>query len=817
MLSINGFAQGVSAGKSVVYGKISDIEGLTLDLIDVGVINLLHPIGTTTDKDGYYRLEVPAETDLIIRFSHPAFENATINLRLKAGEERKINRSLKEKNIEIRGATVTGVKKRNTFTNLDPMSAKQMPSVSGGVEALIKSLPGVNSNNELSSQYSVRGGNFDENLVYVNDIEVYRPLLTRSGEQEGLSFANPDLISSIAFSSGGFEAKYGDKLSSVLDVQYKTPTKFAGSVGVSFLGASMHVEGATKSQNFTYLFGFRQKSNQFILSSLQTKGDYKPSFTDMQGLFTYKIDKRNEISFLGNISLNSYKFIPQTRETRFGTVHLPMMFKVYFEGQEIDKFQSYFGALSWLNQTSERLKNRFTFSAFRSLENEGFDILGEYWLSDVDTDPASENFGEASYTKGVGAYIEHARNRLDAIVSSLEYRGTYVADEVLWQWGMKYQYEDIVDKLNEWRLVDSAGYSLPTEPQQPGNPNPDRYPPLLQEVYKANHHTKSNRLNGFAQASFDFGSDQMYVLSAGLRFSYWDFNKEFIASPRINFSYKPDIKPDLLFRFAFGHYAQPPFYREIRDIYGLIHSDVQSQKSIHSVVAMDWTFKLWNRPFKFTSELYYKYLYDLIPYEIDNIRLRYYAQNASKGYAAGADFRLNGEFVPGVESWLGFSFLRTEENITYQDVDGEWKETGMIPRPTDQLFSINLYFQDYVTYRKNIKVYLNMMYATGLPYGPNESLKNPELFVQRASSRLPDYKRVDIGGSYLLLGSKNKFTKKNPLYYLKSIWVSLEILNLFQMKNTISYDWITVINGGQYAVPNQLTPRQINVKLTVDF
>ncbi|MEG1572417.1 MAG: TonB-dependent receptor plug domain-containing protein, partial [Bacteroidales bacterium] len=467
--------------------------------------------------------------------------------------------------------------KRNTFISLDPMSAKQMPSVSGGVEALIKSLPGVNSNNELSSQYSVRGGNFDENLIYVNDIEVYRPLLTRSCEQEGLSFANVDLISSINFSSGGFEAKYGDKLSSVLDIQYKTPTKFAGSVSLSLLGASLHLEGATKSRNFTYLFGFRQKSNQYVLNALQTKGSYKPSFTDMQALFTYRINKKNELSFLGNIGLNSYKFTPETRETRFGTIYMPMVFKVYFEGHEVDKFQSYFGALSWTNKPTENLKNKFTLAAFRSFENESFDILGEYWLSDVGMDAGSEDFGEATYTKGIGAYLEHARNRLDAIVSSFEYRGTYTMDNVIWQWGVKYQYEDILDKLNEWRLVDSADYSIPMKPLQPGNPHPDLYAPVLQEVYRADHHTISNRINGFTQASFDFGSNQKYVLSAGVRFSYWDFNHEVIVSPRLHFSFKPQTKADLLFRFAAGHYAQPPFYREIRDVYGEIHSDVRSQ------------------------------------------------------------------------------------------------------------------------------------------------------------------------------------------------------------------------------------------------
>lgn len=797
-----------------ITGTVKDEKAQALEMVNIGITNLNKPIGTLSSAKGQFELDVPANQELVLKFSFTGYEPVTIKLNLSEHETYNANIRLKISSTNIEGTTVRGSSKSNTFTQLNPLDAHTIPGIIGGVESLIKSLPGVNSNNELSSQYSVRGGNFDENLVYVNDIEIYRPLLTRSGEQEGLSFANSDLISTLQFSGGGFDAKYGDKLSSVLDIQYKTPSTFKGSLSLNLMGGSAHIEGSSNKQKFTYLFGVRQKSNQYILNSLETKGDYKPSFTDIQTLVTYQINKKNKLSFLGNVSLNKYLLIPQSRQTKFGHSEMPLRFTVYFDGQEVDKYQTWFGALSWNNTQSSGLHSKITFTGYRTWESETFDIQGQYRLSEIDNNLSSETYGEETYNLGIGTYLNHARNYLDAIVSSLDYKATYEGEKAIWYWGAKFQYEDILDELNEWKLVDSAGYSLPEAPLQPGESNPDKNPPLLQNLYLANHHTTSTRWSGYGQLVYDFDSSKEHLLNVGARFSYWSLNREFIFSPRASYSYKPKSHQDLLFKLSSGLYAQPPFYREIRDIYGNIHPETKAQKSVHVVAGLDYYLRIWDRPFKLTSELYYKYLYDLIPYEIDNLRIRYMATNSSSGYAVGGDFRLMGDFVPGTESWFGLSIMKTSEDISYMDRNGVTKNTGYIPRPTDQLLSANLFFQDYVTKNENIKVFINLIFATGLPNGSGESLNNPDLFIHRAGERLPSYKRVDVGTSYLLLQGKHF---KGKTSFIQKMWIGMEIFNLFQMKNTISYTWISVIDGGQYGVPNHLTPRQLNVKLTIEF
>lgn len=805
------------AQKATIEGHVLDEDGQGIALVSVGVVNINKPIGTTTDEKGFFSLSVPAGTALEIQFSHTAYKTHKQTLTLQSEQKEKLKVILISARIVLDEVSVEGNRRNNTsYVNLSPLSGQTLPSITGGVEGLVMSLPGVNNNNELSSQYSVRGGNFDENLVYVNGVEIYRPFLTRSGEQEGLSFVNPDLVQTLTFSSGGFDARYGDKMSSVLDIRYKQPQSFGGSIGLSFMGGHLHLEGASKNQKFTYLVGLRQKNSQLVLKKLDKAGQYKPSFTDFQALLGYQINSKNRLELLGNISHNRYKFTPKSQQTKFGTSGNAKSFWVDFDGFEIDRFTTYFAALNWTHQPSSASQHVLTASFFNTVERENFDIEGYYRLSETMNDGNGQAVeGEVL---GTGHYMDHARNYLNGLITSLDYRGRQDTRVAHVQWGFKYQYEDIIDHLNEWHWEDSAGYNLPIGTQPPPGVEAPLNPPMLQNVYKSDHHTTSHRFNAFAQAKFDFGTQNRYVLDAGIRFSYWTLNNEFTYSPRLNLNIHPDWEREVHFRLAVGHYAQPPFYKEMRDIYGKLHTNVKAQKSIHAVFASELYFKMWGRPFKFTAEAYYKYLYDLNPYEIDNVRIRYMANNNGKGYAAGVEFRLDGDFVPGVNSWISIAFMNTRENIAYY-VDGQKRHSGWVPRPTNQLFSLNLYVQDYLDFlfkKKNFKLYLNAVYATGLPSGDSKRLEDPSLLKGR-KTRLPDYKRVDVGLSFLLKGENRQLSRKNPFAYLKDIWLTLELFNMFQMRNTISYMWIPTVDGSSYAIPNTLTPLQVNLKLDITF
>lgn len=803
------------AQNAVVEGYVTDQNGQGIALVSVGVVNLEKPIGTSTAENGFFRLAVPAGIELELLFSHTSYQAYKQKIKLQDKQKKKLQVSLQAATVQMEEVSVQGERQRNNaYVHLSPLEGQTLPGITGGVEGLVMSLPGVNNNNELSSQYSVRGGNFDENLVYVNGIEIYRPFLTRSGEQEGLSFVNPDLVQTLTFSSGGFDARYGDKMSSVLDIRYKQPQQFGGSVGLSFMGGHLHLEGASKNRKFTYLAGLRQKNSQLVLKKLDKTGQYKPSFTDFQLLLSYQADSKNKLELLGNIAHNRYKFTPKSQQTKFGTSGNTKSFWVDFNGFEIDRFTTYFGALTWTHQASAHSRHNLTASFFNTVERENFDIEGYYRLSET----MSDNNGHAveGDVLGTGHYMDHARNYLNGIISSLDYTGRQQTSVAHVQWGFKYQYEDIIDHLDEWHMEDSAGYNLPLLPQNPPGQESPLAPPALQNVYKADHHTVSHRFNAFAQAKFDFNTQERYVLDAGIRLSYWTLNKEFTWSPRLNLNIKPNWKREVHFRLAVGQYVQPPFYKEMRDLYGHLNKNVKAQKSIHAVFASDLYFKWWDRPFKFTAEAYYKYLYDLNPYEIDNVRIRYMANNNGKGYAAGVDLRLDGEFVPGVNSWVSLSFMNTRENIAYYDADGIKRHSGWIPRPTNQLFSLNLYVQDYLGKKKNFKLYLNAVYATGLPSGDSKRLEDPSLLKGR-KTRLPDYKRVDVGLSCLLKGKDRQLSPKNPLGYLKDIWLTLELFNMFQMRNTISYMWIPTVDGTSYAIPNTLTPLQINLKLEITF
>ncbi len=810
-----------SQERAFVFGKISDEKGKPLEFVNVAISGL--PGGAMTDKKGEYELEIPSNIDIYISISYIGYEKGVEQVNLKPGERFELNKSLIPAFTELPQIEVEDEQIRSTnLIRIDPKVAFSIPTSSDKIPTLLKTLPGVSSNNELSSQYSVRGGNYDENLVYVNDIEIYRPYLVRSGQQEGLSFINSDLVSSLLFSAGGFDAKYGDKMSSVLDLQYKKPNEFAGSASVSLLGASFHTEGVAIDKKFTYLIGVRYKTNQYLLKGLETRGDYKPSFLDIQTLLTYDISRKFEISVLGNIASNKYNFVPETRETDFGTVSDARRLTVFFEGQEVDRYQTYFGAVTATYKPNPKTRLKLIGSGYNSVESETYDVLGQYWIGRLETNLGSENFGDVIETQGVGSYLNHARNKMNIGVINLTHKGTVEKSNQLLQWGIKYQNERIDDAMNEWVMIDSAGYSLPRPPDSVGYIIPDLQPDYSFDLYdliKTTSNLNTNRLSAFIQNTWGSDPDLSKVsFTAGIRANYWDYNNQLVISPRASVSYKPDWKKDFLFRFSTGLYYQPPYYRELKDTDGTLNSSQKAQTSFHIVAGSDYNFKAWGRPFKYVAEVYYKYLDNLVPYFVDNVRIRYYAFQESHGYAAGIDMKVNGEFVKGIESWLSFSLMKTMEDL-YGDYyllpDGQPDysrgEPGYIPRPTDQRVNISVFFQDYLPRNPTYKMGLTLLYGSSLPFGPPDTPKYLHTL------RMPAYFRVDIGFSKEIIGEHTRFSSKNPLRVFNSLWLTAEILNLLQRNNTVSYTWVTDINGRKYAVPNYLTPRQLNVKLIMTF
>lgn len=823
-----------------VSGRITDERNQPLGLVNIAIVGL--PGGTMTKDDGTFTLKIPANRELVLAISSIGYATQSVKLNLPSGKRYELNRKLQTVATELPDFIVEDRQIRSTnLSAIDPKLAGMIPSASGGIEALLKTMPGVSSNSELTSQYSVRGGNYDENLVYVNDVEIYRPFLIRSGEQEGLSFLNSDMVASILFSAGGFEARYGDKLSSVLDIRYKRPTKTQGSVSASLLGASMHLEGSSKDRKLMYLMGFRQKSNQYILKGLETKGDYKPSFTDLQGMLLYEVNSKLEFSFLGNYARNSYSFEPDVKETNFGTINEALRLTVYYEGEEVDRFNNYMGAFTSTYRPRKDLSLKMIVSAFQTNESETFDIMGQYWIAELETDPGSENFGQASGQavdkSEIGTYLNHARNYLHATVLNVEHRGMHERNTKTFQWGVKYQRELIDDRLNEWNMNDSADYTLPYSGGIPGLAGNqfNQSDIILQDVVRTHITLNSNRISGFAQYNDvkDIGIGQ-FGYNLGVRANYWDVNEQLVVSPRGGVSLKPSWKTDILFRVTAGVYHQPPFYRELRAVDGTINKNVKAQTSYHIVAASDLNFRAWGRPFKFVGEAYYKYLTNLVPYDVDNVRIRYFADNMAKGYAAGIDFKVNGEFVNGIESWASLSLMQTREDITgdfFTDyfnsegkriiagftanniaVDSVTTERGFMPRPTDQLLTFGLFFQDYLPRNPTFKMHLNLLFGTGIPFSP------PGEARVRNTSRMPPFRRVDIGFSKQIIGGALN-DNKPALWrkYINNIWISAEVLNLLQVKNTISYSWVKDVTNRQYGVPNYLTPRQLNIKISIEF
>jgi len=794
------FITETTAQQATVFGTVRSDDNNVIQFVNLAVKGTT--LGTTTGKDGSYSLTIPANRQVTILISFIGYEGDSAVVNLAAGERKEINLTMKQVATELTSIEVKDQQLRtSTFSRLDPKSITFIPSINASVEDLIKTLPGVSSRNELSSQYSVRGGNYDENLVFVNDIEIYRPFLVRSGQQEGQSFLNPDLVSGISFSAGGFDAKYGDKMSSVLDIRYKKPTEFAGSFDISLLGANAHVEGIF-AKKFSFLLGARYKTNTYFLKGLDTKGNYKPRYFDIQGMLNYEINKKWEISFLGTFSDNFYKLIPETRETSFGTLSEAYKITIYFDGREVDRYQNWLSALTMTYKPVPNIRLRLISSIYQTYEAETYDISGEYWLGKLETFQNSGESGQVTEIMGVGAYLQHARNYLDGTVFNVEHRGSWEMNNSLTLWGVKYQHEFFKNVMNEWELQDSAGYSLPRPPDSLGVIFPPHDSLLLTYTIRNDNTISTNRISAFIQNTWTFNNRKNDIsMTAGLRAIYYDYNGQFSLNPRINISFRPHWKKDVVFRLAGGYYSQPPTFREMTDLTGNIVPDLKAQTAIQVVAGSDLYFRAWGRPFKFVAEAYYKYLQNLIPYEIDNLKIRYYGTNDATGYATGIDFRINGEFVKGAESWASISLMRTEEYF-----EGSW-----IPRPTDQRLSLAIFFQDYIPKFPTWKVNLTLIYGTGLPFGPPDSPRKDQIL------RIPPYRRVDIGLSKQIIGERTKFKSGNPFRVFNSMWITLEIFNLLQINNTVSYLWVTDINGREYAVPNYLTPRMVNLKLIATF
>ena len=798
-----GFSQSIS-------GTITDEENKTLPAVNIAILNT--SIGATSLNDGSYNMQVPANKSMVVAYSFIGYETEKIRLpMLKRGQNYTLNIQLKAKNTLLNDVIVKDKKSRKeSFNRIKPKHVKILPGSQGGIEAILKTLPGVSSANELSSQYSVRGGNFDENLVYVNGIEVYRPFLIRAGQQEGLSFVNTDMVSSILFSAGGFEAKYGDKMSSVLDITYKRPRENAASLQLSMLGGSAHFKGASKNGRFSYLVGARHKTNEYVLNAMDTKADYIPKFSDLQTFINYELNTNWQISFLGNISKNEYTMIPENRDTEFGTLNEALKLTIFFEGKEVDKYETYFGALSTTYQPSTHLNLQITTSAFQTFEQENFDILGEYWLYQLENNLGSDDFGNIAFDRGVGKYINHARNSLNARVINFSHKGNYNNEYLKVDWGFRAQKEEIEDKISEWNLIDSAFFNYPHPNDNIGGEADPNQQIVMSELLKTQINLSSYRNSGYMQFSKDINN---ITINAGTRGSYWTYNEELLLSPRATIAYAPLWEKDIVFRAASGIYYQSPFYKELRTPEGTLNHNIKAQKSTHYVMGADYLFYSWGRPFKWISEVYYKKLENLIPYKVDNVRIQYLANDLSNGYAKGIDMKINGEFVSGVESWASLSVMKTEEDIVgdyITNTDGNTSEAGFIPRPTDQRVNFSMFFQDYIPGNPNYKMHLNMVYGTGLSFGPPNSQKHQDVL------RIPDYRRVDIGFS-AVLKDENKKSKIKWLNAFNSIWVSAEVFNLLDINNTVSYLWVADITGRQYAVPNYLTARQLNAKLILSF
>ena len=802
------------------FAQTARVKGIILDensnpVDDVNVSSAFK--NTKTDATGFYELTIPANRKVSLVFTHVSLKSATISVELKPNEDYELNVVLNDKAEQMGEVIVIGNNRKRIqgITSIEPEVIRKIPGANAGIENIIKTLPGVNSNNELSTQYSVRGGNYDENLVYVNDIEVYRPFLVRSGQQEGLSFTNTDLVQNVDFSAGGFQAKYGDKLSSVLDITYRRPSKFGVAVEASLLGGSIAVDAVSINQKWSSITGVRYRDNSLLVNSQETQSNFKPTFADVQTNLTYTPSIQWQWNFLGNISQNKYNYEPLSRQTNFGTIDEPIALVVDYNGQEKDKYTTYFGALKSTFKVNENFTLKFIGSAYHTVEQEYFDIFASYLLGEVDSNLGSETFGDVKFARAIGTQLNHARNDLDAFIVNTEVKGNHAIKDHQVEWGFKYTREDIKDRIVEWEVIDSAGFSINPPKITPANDqpyNPYVGPLLPYQSVRAKNFATINRLSAYAQWSFKnkLGNNDVWY-NAGIRAQQWQVSgqniegkAQTIVTPRAQVAIKPDWDRDMVFRFSTGLYYQPPFYRELRDQQGVVQPNVKAQKSIHFVLSNDYSFKLWQRPFKLVTEAYYKTMTDINPYTLENVRIRYEADNNAVAFAQGLDVRLNGEFVPGTESWFSFGYLKTKENIDNR---------GDIPRPTDQRLKFGILFQDYMPNIPNVKLYLNLVYNTGLP-GGSPSYANPYDFQRR----LRDYRRADAGFSYVFTDNNKNRPQGHWLKKYKDLSAGFEIFNLFNNQNTITNTWVRdVYTKRQYGIPNYLTNRVFNLKVSVRF
>lgn len=807
-----------SLSVQVLTGQTATIKGKVLDSINRPIENAtvsIGNLGAVTDENGSYEILVPAGKNITVRYGHVAYNSFSKTFRVQKGKTLYFSPRLYYKTEAIDEVIIID-QRANTqgLVGIESRTAQILPSANQGIESVLKTLPGVNFNNELSTQYNVRGGSFEENLVYVNGIEIYRSFLIRSGRQEGLSFVNPELTQNVDFSSGGFQSKYGDKLSSVLDITYRKPSRFGASLEASFLGGSVSVEGLSKNEKFKALVGARYRNNSLFLNSNDIDANFNPNYTDVQMYLSYDFSEKFSLDFLGSYSLNNYDFTPISRQTNFGTLTNPLSLVVNYQGKEEDRYETLFGALKGNYKFSNDLSVSLTASSYNTKEQEYYDILSFYGLGEVNANFGSDDFGDANFVQSIGSQLDHARNNLKAQISNIKLTANWRKNTNLFEFGAKYQHENIKDRINEWQVVDSSGFSLRPPHLLPRNDEP--YEPFTGPItpfinINAENDVTIQRVSGFAQWSKkSYINEHTVWYNLGIRAQHWQIDgdgltsdKHTVVSPRGQFSIKPNWNTDMLFRVSGGLYYQPPFYRELRDSLGTVHPEVKAQKSIHIVLGHDFSFALWNRPFKLVSEVYYKHLTEVNPFTIDNVKIRYRAKNNAVAYAAGVDLRLNGEFVPGTESWFSIGYLQTEENIDNR---------GYISRPTDQRFKFALLFQDYVPSVPSLKMYLNLVYNTGVP-GGSPSYADPYEY----QNRLKAYFRSDIGISYIFVDANNP-PKANWQKKFKQLSAGLELFNMFDNQNTITNTWVKDVSSNRYvAIPNYLSGRVLNLKIAMRF
>tara|TARA_B100000035_G_scaffold36346_1_gene27460 strand:- start:517 stop:3168 length:2652 start_codon:yes stop_codon:yes gene_type:complete len=857
----------------IIKGSIKTSKGKPVNKANVVVIDT--KIGTTSNKKGEFQFKIEKNGFFYLEVSHVKYQKIYKKLNPETDTVifiRMENKVLQTHDVEYKdpGSSTTEI--------LPTINAANIALPSGNIEGLLSSVGfGVRQNNELSSGFNVRGGNFDENLIYVNGIEVYRPFLARSGQQEGLSFINPSMVENIVFSAGGFDAKYGDKLSSVLDISYREPIDFEANLSTSLLGTQLQF-GDRPNSLINYNFGFRYRTNAYLLGALDTKGEYQPRFADVQGLINFNLNEKLKLTAFGTAANNLFSVQPENRQTNFGNINEALRFTVYYEGQENTQYKTYMGALSLQHQTTEKLSLNYFISTFNTDETEYFDLLGEYRLDELERDLSSDQYGDVAYNRGVGAFLNHARNQLKANVINFYHKGDFINKKQKTSWGLKLQGEKVTNDIKEWNYLDSARFNTPKPIDSVGYQDPSSIPYqqlVLSNLIKANNKIASSRVTGFIQHRFKFNrskeinlqyntdsnfnldttfnSQDYFTATIGARANYWTFNNQTVFSPRINIKWRPAFykfennqieRKNVTFRLATGYYYQPPFYRAARYLDGSINPAIRAQKSIHIVAGGDLVFNMWNRKFKFGSEIYYKFLQDIIPYEIENVRVNYYGENLASGYARGIDLKINGEFVEGIQSYASLSWLQTKEDLSndfyyeYFNQNGEkiipgytidqtradsiLYEPGFIPRPTDQRLSFSMFFQDQMpddwdtekVKWSNMKVNINILVASRLPYGPPGNKRYSDTL------RSSFYKRVDIGFSKDLINNetdRSKFKEKSIFNEIEALWIAFEVFNLLDISNTTNYTWIRDVSGRQYSIPSFLTSRRLNLKLVARF